>query len=167
MGFTCITIRAIIQKSEICFCGSPIFCCVAGLDVRTFGPKPNALSRKGSRKNRTASFVGKGGTSRPVKPRGTQRRTLRLCSDAGTKRSWVLPSPQPYKKELTCVSSFLFSCNVRGGAGHLPCAAASVSPERSTTIVCRKADLLPQKEDERRHEDAQRHEEIGIKDLGR
>ena len=59
MGFTCITIRAIIQKSEICFCGSPIFCCVAGLDVRTFGPKPNALSRKGLPQKSRSEFCGK------------------------------------------------------------------------------------------------------------
>ena len=77
------------------FAGLRFFAVRPSLDVRTFGPKPNALSRKGSRKNRAASFVGKGGTSRPVKPRGTQRRTLRLCSDAGTKRSCVPPSPRP------------------------------------------------------------------------
>ena len=117
------------------FAGLRFFAVQPSLNERTFGSKPNARSRKGSRKNRAASFVGKGGTSRPVKPRGTQRRTLRLSSDAGTKRSWVLPSPQPYKKELTCVSSFLFSCNVRGGGGRLSSASRAGFPVRLTGRV--------------------------------
>ena len=51
------------------FAGLRFFAVQPGLSVRTFGPKPNALSRKGSRKNRAASFVGRGGAGIKALPR--------------------------------------------------------------------------------------------------
>ena len=69
------------------FAGLRFFAERQSLDVRALGPKTSALSREGLPRRCESRCVGKGGTSRLVKPRGTQRRALRLCSDAGGRGS--------------------------------------------------------------------------------
>ena len=69
------------------FAGLRFFAERQSLDVRALGPKPSALPRKGLPRRCESRCVGKGGTRRLVKPRGTQRRALRLCSDAGGRGS--------------------------------------------------------------------------------
>ena len=145
--------RHLNQKSEICFCGSPIFCCGNRVWMCELLIQSQARSRgKGSRADAkadawekgeqalfcqspggalTACELGNGTWNVPFpdrartlpretnKPPGQAARNAAAGFAALFRRrgSWLLPSPRPHKKELTCVSSFLYVLAIFRAAG--------------------------------------------------